>query len=133
MDGSLLLRALLAWLIIALAEVLQGILRVRLLNRRVGDHRARQIGVGTGSLMILLVAWFAVPWIGPASAAECLQVGGLWVAAMLGLEFYFGRFVFRLPWSRIAADFDLRRGRLLGLGLLVLLLAPLIVMLARQD
>ncbi|MCW5548575.1 MAG: hypothetical protein KIT44_06385 [Opitutaceae bacterium] len=131
MDGSLLLRALLVWVLLALAEILQGILRVRLLNRRVGDHRARQIGVGTGSLMILLIAWFTVPWLAPASTAECLQIGGLWVVAMLGLEMYFGRFVFRLPWARIAADFDLRRGRLLGLGMLVLFFAPLIASLLR--
>jgi len=122
MDGSLLLRALLVWILIALAEILQGILRVRLLNRRVGDHRARQIGVVTGWLMIVLITWFTVPWLAPVSMAECLQIGGLWVVAMLGLEKYFGRVVFRLPWARIAADFDLRRGRLLGLGMLVLFL-----------
>ncbi len=133
MNGPLLPRALLVWGLIALAEILQGILRVRLLNRRVGDHRARQIGVGTGSLAILIIAWLAVPWIGPESTAECLLVGGLWVVAMLGLEIYFGRVVFRLPWNRIAADFDLRRGRLLGLGMLVLLLAPSIVMFVRKG
>lgn len=133
MDGSLLLRALLVWVLIALAEILQGILRVRLLNRHVGDHRARQIGVVTGSLMILLIAWLTAPWLAPVSIAECLQVGGLWVVAMLGLEICFGRVVFRLPWARIAADFDLRRGRLLGLGMLVLLLAPTLVMLTRQG
>ena len=57
-------RALVIWLLIAAAEVLHGILRVRLLNRRVGDHRARQIGVFSGSAIILLIAWFTVPGAG---------------------------------------------------------------------
>lgn len=52
---------------------------------------------------------------------------------MLGLEMYVGRVVFRLPWARIAADFDLRRGRLLGLGMLVLFFAPLIASLLRGN
>ncbi len=49
-------KAVIVWVAIAFAEMVQGILRVRLLNRRVGDHRARQIGVATGSLLILAIA-----------------------------------------------------------------------------
>jgi hypothetical protein len=45
---------------------------------------------------------------------------------MLALDLGFGRWVFHLPWSRLAADFDLRQGRLLGLGMLVLVAAPLL-------
>jgi hypothetical protein len=35
----MLFKAILVWCVIAVAEIL----RVRLLNRRVGDHRARQV------------------------------------------------------------------------------------------
>lgn len=52
----MLFRALIVCLVIAMAETIHGILRVRLLNRRVGDHRARQISVGTASLIILAIA-----------------------------------------------------------------------------
>jgi hypothetical protein len=120
-------RAIIVWLLIAAAEVIHGILRVRLLNRRVGDHRARQIAVGTGSGLILFIAWFTVPWICPDSAPAALAVGGLWLGLMLAFEILFGRLVFRVAWDRIAADFDLRRGGLLGFGMLILLLAPLMV------
>ena len=47
-------------MLIAAAEVLHGVLRVSLLNRRVGDHRARQIGVFTGSAIILIISWLTV-------------------------------------------------------------------------
>ena len=33
-------KALVSWMLIAAAKVLHGVLRVSLLNRRVGDHRA---------------------------------------------------------------------------------------------
>lgn len=45
-ESTLFLHAFIIWIPIATIEVLLGILRLRLLNRRVGDHRARQIGVG---------------------------------------------------------------------------------------
>ena len=123
----MILRAAIIWFLIALAEVLNGITRVRLLNRRVGDQRARQIGVFSGSAVILLIAWFAVPWIGAHGTPELLEVGSLWLVLMLAFDIAFGRWVFRASWRRIAADFDLCNGGLLGAGMLILFAAPLIV------
>lgn len=120
-------KAFLVWCLIAAGEVAQGILRVRFLNRRAGDHRARQIGVFTGSAIILVIAWLTVPWVGPVTTGQQLGVGFLWLALMLAFEVGFGRWVFRASWERIAADFDLRRGNLLAIGMLVLFLAPLLV------
>jgi len=106
----MLLRALTIWCVIALVEVLQGVVRVRLLNRRVGDHRARQIGVVTGSILILAIAWLTLPWLGATTQLELLGVGLLWMLLMLALDVAFGRWVFRFSWQRIARDFDPRQG-----------------------
>jgi hypothetical protein len=123
----MILRALIIWVIIAAAEVAQGILRVRLLNRHLGDHRARQLGVVTGSALILLIAWLTRDWVGARTRSEQWLVGGLWLTLMLAFDLTFGRLVFRFPWARIAADFDARKGNLLAFGMLVVVLAPLIV------
>ncbi len=125
---DMIFRALAVWLVIALAEVAQGYLRVRHLNRRVGDKRARQIGVLTGSVLILALTWITFPWIGIRTAAEAQLVGGFWLALMLAFDVGFGRWVFHAPWERILGEFDLRRGRLLALGMLVVLLAPWLVL-----
>ena len=69
------LRAILIWLIIAAAEVIHGLLRIKFLNRRVGDHRARQIGVFTGSTIIFAIAWWSSPWIGAGTREAQLGVG----------------------------------------------------------
>lgn len=114
---GILLKAFVVWLLIAVAEVLHGIVRVRLLNRRVGDHRARQIGVFTGSGIILMISWFAVPWLRASTTGQLLGVGFFWLALMLALEVGFGRLVFRASWQRIAADFDFRKGGLLAVGM----------------
>jgi hypothetical protein len=95
----MLLRALLIWMLIALAEVGQGWLRIRLLNRRVGDRRARQLGVFTGSALFLFIAWLMFPWLGATTTVELLGVGAFWLGLMLAFDFGFGRLVFHVPRS----------------------------------
>lgn len=123
----MLARAILIWLLIALAEVAQGTMRVKLLNPRVGDHRARQIAVFTGSGLIFLITWLTFGWIGIWTETQAIGVGAMWVMLMTGLEIGFGRWVFHLKWRKILEDFDLRRGRLLVLGMVILLLSPWLV------
>jgi len=60
----------------------------------------------------------------PTGRGELLAVGAAWTGLMLGFDLWFGRWVFRFPWQRIARDFDLRRGGLLGLGMLLPGLSP---------
>jgi len=120
----LLQKSLVVWLCIAAAETLHGILRIRLLNRRLGDHRARQVGVFTGSFLILLITWLLMPWLELRSASQALAVGGFLTLLMLLFDVALGRFYLRLRWTRILADFDVRKGGLLGLGMLVLFAAP---------
>lgn len=69
---------------------LHGILRVKS-NRRLGDHRARQVGVLTGTAIIVLPGWIGVPWIDPSKKVESLLVGILWMGAMLVFDIAFGR------------------------------------------
>lgn len=120
-------KALLIGVVIACAETLHGILRVRLLNPRVGDRMARRIAVFSGSGIILAIGWVSIPWIAPGTPADGLVVGALWLVLMLGYDVGLGRYVFRMPYSRILADFDLRKGNLLGLGMAVLFATPVLV------
>ena len=124
MLADMIIKALLIWMLIAVAGVLHGVLRVSLLNRRVGDHRARQIGVFTGSAIILIISWLTVPWLGASTDVQLFGIGFLWLVLMLAFEIAFGRLVFRASWQRLASDFDFRKGGLLSIGLLILFAAP---------
>ena len=126
-EKMMILKAILVWMIIAIGETVNGIFRVHYLNRKMASRRARQIALISGSLLILVIGWFAVPWIKPESSAECLLVGLIWLLLMLAYDIAFGRFVFHYSWRRIAADFDLRKGNYLAIGMLVLFLTPLLV------
>ena len=58
---------------------------------------------------------------------QLLGVGLLWLLLMLAFDIGFGRFVFHASWDRIVSEFDVRRGGLLGFGMLVFFCAPLLV------
>jgi len=67
-----------------------------------------------------------IRWIRPADVADAVLVGLVWLALTLVFEVSFGRLVMHATWSRIASDYDLLRGGLLPIGLLVLTMAPFI-------
>ncbi len=120
------LRAFAVWLAIAAAETIHGVLRTMYVAPIVGDFTARQIAVFTGSAIILAIAWLAAPWLRATQTRRLIAVGSFWVALMLAFELALGRLVFGYAWSRLAEDFDIANGGLLGLGLIVLAFAPLI-------
>ena len=63
-------------------------------------------------------------WIGPRTSRQRVAIGVGWLLLMLCAEVLLARMVFGYPWTRIAEDFDVTRGGLLGFGMLVLAAAP---------
>ena len=119
-------RALAVWLLIALVEIVHGSLRRILLVPRVGEWRSAQIGAVVGALLILGVALLAIRWMGARSTGTLLGIGLLWLVLMLSFEFLAGRHLSGYSWERILSEYDLLRGGLLSLGMLVLALSPLL-------
>jgi len=107
-------------------EFVHGILRAIFLVPVVGYFRARQIGVFTGSVLIVLVACLFIRWLHARDTKSLILVGVLWLFLTTAFEFSFGHFVFRRSWRDLASDYDVRHGGLLGFGMLILLFSPLI-------
>jgi hypothetical protein len=120
------LRGVAVWVCIIVVEVLHGIARTLFLAPVIGDFHARQVAVCTGSILIVLVATLFIGWIRPTNTREAASIGIVWLVLTLTFEIAFGRFVVHASWARIASDYDLPRGGLLPIGLLVLAAAPLI-------
>ena len=123
---STFVRGVAIWVLIALAETVQGVLRVLMLQPVVGELRSRQIAVFTGSIVILAIATAASRWLAARSRRELIAVGLLWLGLMLAFEILLGRLVAGFSWERIAADYDPRRGGLLLFGMAVIAVAPLV-------
>lgn len=120
------IRCLPIWLVLILAEIVHGILRTKVLVPIVGEFRSNQIGVFTGSAIILVIAYFTIRWIGAKRHIELLLVGLIWLVLTVAFEVLFGRFVVGLTWERIASDYNVLNGGLMPLGLLFLFFSPMI-------
>ena len=117
-------RAGAAWLLLIGAESLHGTLRELLLKPYVGDLRARQLALLTGSVIVVGVACGVTRWIRADTPGARWLVGLLWLALTLTFEFSLGRLVLGYSWNRLLEDYDVTRGGWLGLGMIVLLLSP---------
>jgi hypothetical protein len=114
------------WLTLLVVESIHGVIRRLFLEPQIGDLRARQLSVFTGAVLIALVFWFTIKWLGRQPLGRWWQFGLLWLALTLAFEIGLGRAT-GMSWDRIASDFDLRRGGLLGIGMLVILVGPRIL------
>lgn len=123
MRGVTTARAVGIWLTLVAVESLHGAMRRIVLEPRLGDLTARQVSVLTGSVLIIIVFWFTLKWLGPQARRRWWELGLLWLMLTLAFELALGRSV-GMSWDRIASDFDLRRGGFLGLGMMVILVAP---------
>ena len=90
-------RALAVWCVLIAVEFIQGTLRTIFLVPVVGDFRSRQIGVFTGSILILVVAYFLVPWIHATEEKALILVGIPWQEP--GMVVRIGEAVGALSWS----------------------------------
>ncbi len=117
-------RALVVWLALSVVAVLNGTFRQFVLLPSAGAHAGHVISSVTLSLLILLVAWLTIAWIGPTSARDAWAVGVLWLATTVVFEFVAGHYLFGHPWSKLLADYDIRQGRVWMVVLIVTVLAP---------
>ena len=116
-------RAIGIWLTLIAVESIHGVMRRLFLEPQLGDLRARQVSVFTGAVVIMLVFWFTLKWLGPQPVRRWRTFGLLWLALTLVFEIGLGRAT-GMSWDRILSDFDPRRGGLLALGMLVILVGP---------
>lgn len=125
-------RAFAVWLILMAVETIHGVFRMLVLQPWVGDFRARQISVLTGSVLILIVTYLFIGWIRPATTKQLTITGVIWVLLTLCFEIGLGRLAFSYSWERVLSDFNLAKGGLLGGGLLIMGCAPRITASLRQ-
>jgi hypothetical protein len=131
---SVLTKGIWTWLLLLLVVMMgNGVLRVLVLQPRLGEALARQWACLSGILVIFVMTGLFVQRLGPFSRRELLQIGALWVVLTVAFEFLFGRFVSGASWEALLAEYDLTRGRLWPLVLFTTLIAPLLWGVVRDD
>lgn len=129
----MIVKALIIWLLIALVETIQGILRVKFVSRKIGESLAKKLGIISGCFIIFLITWFTLPWIKPNTIMNTFLIGLLWLFLMVSYDILLGKYIFHYSWKRISYDFNIHRGGFLGIGMLFLFLTPNLVFLIQLN
>jgi hypothetical protein len=117
-------RAMIVWAGIAVIAVLNGGFRESVLIPRAGETTGRALSTLMLSAAVLAVTFFTISWIAVDPARDAWRIGALWLGLTLAFEFLAGHYLFRVPWREITADYNVLRGRIWVLVLLVTLVAP---------
>ena len=123
---SLLGRSTLVWAGILALAVANGAFRQGVLIPRLGEATGHVISTVMLSSAVLVVALLTIRWIGPAAAGEAWGVGACWLTLTLAFEFLAGHYLFGTPWPTLLADYNILKGRIWPLVLVMTVLAPVI-------
>ncbi|HET9185229.1 MAG TPA: hypothetical protein VFN82_03715 [Solirubrobacterales bacterium] len=114
-----------AWLGGAAIGVANGALREGTYGKRLSEPSANRLSVCTASAAFA-VYFRALERRWPIrSRSEAAAIGAIWLALTVCFEFGLGRLVAKRSWSELGAEYDVRRGRLWPLVLVVIGLGPL--------
>jgi hypothetical protein len=119
------MRAIEVWLLLLAAAFANGAFRVALLIPRFGDYAGHIVSTLLLSVLIALLTRLTAGWMRIASARAALLVGAVWVVCTLAFEFLAGHYVFGNAWDTLLADYQIQRGRIWVLVLIVTFFAPL--------
>jgi hypothetical protein len=115
------------WLLILLLAVINGAFREAFIIPRTNEATGHAISSITLCAAILVVCWFVVGWMKPATAHEAWTIGALWLLLTLAFEFLAGHYLFGAPWRQLLSDYNIFRGRLWVLVLITTAVSPWLV------
>ena len=117
-------RALAVWCGILVLASVNGGMRQAWLIPQFGETAGRVVSTVILSALVAATTWFTIRWIAPYTRRDAVLIGVMWVALTLGFEFLAGHYLFGNTWNALLADYDLRRGRIWILVVVVVAIAP---------
>lgn len=121
------IKSVLVWMVLLTLAVLNGAFRETLLSPRFGAYASHVVSTLMLCILILLVTFASLAWIGPRDLAAAWRIGLTWLALTLAFEFLAGHYLFGSPWPTLLADYDVLHGRVWVLVLLTTAMAPVLM------
>ena len=112
------------WLGILVLAVANGMLREAMLIPVLGKPPGLILSGVLLSGLILLVAYFVLPWFGRTSIASYATIGLGWLCLTLAFEFAFGYLIQGKPWSQLLEAYTFKDGNIWPVVLLITAIAP---------
>ena len=129
---NILVRSLLTWILFIPIAFLNGTMRELMYKPYVGSLTAHQISTLTASVAYILLSFFMLGNILKDLGNKQLFLIGLsWVGMTMLFEFGFGHYINKVPWERLLMDYNIFKGYVWGLFLIIMLLTPYLVKLLK--
>ena len=109
-------RALLFWCFMAVAMIVNGIVRETLMRPRMSALAAELFSAIIGITLIQLLARWAVQPLGATTKRDLLVSASIWLLLTLAFEFTFGHWVDHKSWADLFANYNIARGHLWPFG-----------------
>ena len=118
------LKYIIAWIPMVFIAILNGTLRQSWYGQHMSELRAHQVSTLTGILLFAIyIGVLTSIWM-PASAAQALTIGFIWLGLTVAFEFLFGHFVAGHAWERLLQDYNIFAGRVWVAILIWVAVAP---------
>lgn len=127
MTVRLFLKTSMIWFVIAVLAVANGIFRETVLVSNLGQSIALPVSGMLLSLIVFIVTYLSFSLFGKHSAPTYFLIGLQWVVMTLLFEVLFGHYIMGRSWSDILQVFNIIKGNLFILVLIVSLFSPLLV------
>lgn len=120
--------ALIVWVLFLIIGVMNGIVRNEFYSDSFSELTKHQISSVIFILVLLVIMFLFFNNFGAVYTKKDLWLIGLmWLALTMIFEFGFGHYIFGNSWEILFADYNLMKGRLLGLVLFFTFFGPRLV------
>jgi hypothetical protein len=114
--------------------ITNGIVREKTYKNLFGDLHAHQISTVIASAAYITLAYFMLRTaVSKLGYGQLLLIGLIWLIMTVCFEFGFGHYVDKAPWSKLFADYNIFKGHVWGIFLIIVLLSPIIVKILNET
>ena len=118
------LKYFIAWFPMFVIALANATIREVGYKRYFGELAAHQISTLTACILVGVYVWLLSNYLAIQSAGQAIGIGLMWLAMTVVFEFGFGHFIVGNPWSRLLHDYNVLQGRVWGLFVLWIAVAP---------
>lgn len=131
---SFIIKSIITWFMFIPIAITNGIIREKFYKPVVGDLAAHQISTVIASAAFILLSYVMLKQnISRADINSLFLIGLMWVVMTILFEFGFGHYISKQPWDRLLADYNLLKGRVWGLFLILIFFVPYLISLLKKS
>ncbi len=113
-----------AWVPMVLLAIFNGMVREYFFAQKLSELHAHQLSTVTLIVFLGIYIWTLSQFWRLTSSEQAFKIGLLWLGLTVSFEFLFGHYVMRHSWDKLLQDYNVFAGRIWGLVLVWIVVAP---------